>query len=102
MENKNVYRELCNDIRDACVENEVTAIIVDDVLKSFIEVAIEILEHGGTVSLPNFGMLSTKIMKGRNGVNPKTKEPLIIPDKCKVKFKSYSKLEDRVQKQLKK
>ena len=100
MDNKNVWREVCNDVRDACVE-KTNAGTVDDVLKAFIEVCSEVLEHGGSIGLPNFGSFNAQFVKGRKGINPKTQESLDIPDKYKVKFKSFQKLTEKVQNNLK-
>lgn len=54
------------------------------------------LKSGGKVALLGFGVFSVLEKAARNGVNPKTKEPIHIPSRKAVKFKAGAELSDLV------
>ena len=56
-------------------------------IESFIKNVSSALQNDESVRLSGFGTFSTKIRKAREGVNPKTREPIHIPEKTIVKFK---------------
>lgn len=51
------------------------------------------LAKGGSTKLPGLGTLAPVQRKARNGRNPKTGEPLMIPAKLVVKFSTSKKLD---------
>jgi DNA-binding protein HU-beta len=68
---------------------------VSDVLDSFIEnVIAELKKKDGKVTLLGFGTFTNVHRKEREGVNPKTGEPLIIKAHNTVKFKPGKHLKD--------
>jgi len=52
------------------------------------------LKEDGKVALVGFGTFSAKTRAGREGINPLTKEKLVIPEKVVASFKAGSKLKD--------
>lgn len=50
------------------------------------------LDAGEKVTLKDFGVFSIIETKERKGVNPITKEPMVIESKERVKFKPYDKI----------
>lgn len=76
--------------------NELTALVANDartsrldteaVLRSFGAVVNEQLHHGTSVSIPGFGIFKPSIRKARTARNPKTGEPVAVPQKQVTKF----------------
>lgn len=54
------------------------------------------LKKTGKVALVGFGTFSSKKREGREGINPLTKEPLVIPTKMVASFKAGSKLKEAI------
>lgn len=52
---------------------------VSKALTSMIEVITEELNRGGDVNITGFGAFKVSERAARNGVNPKTKEKMLIP-----------------------
>ncbi|MDR1644884.1 MAG: HU family DNA-binding protein [Tannerellaceae bacterium] len=65
-------------------------------VEAFAETISSELEKGGKVALLDFGAFSVTERTARNGVNPKTKEPIIIPARKTVKFKAGSRLSELI------
>lgn len=63
---------------------------------AFVEVVSSELKKGGKISLLGFGTFSVSEKAARNGVNPKTKEPISIPPRKAVKFKAGSELSEQI------
>ena len=59
--------------------------------KKFINAVLEgilfLLEQSGMLRLTNFGTFSVKKTKERQGINPKTQEPITIPVSYRMGFK---------------
>ena len=59
--------------------------------KKFINAVLEgilfLLEQSGMLRLTNFGTFSVKKTKERQGINPKTQEPITIPASYRMGFK---------------
>jgi DNA-binding protein HU-beta len=66
------------------------------------ETLAEYLNKGEEVCLTGIGRIRPTIKKGRMGRNPKTGEPLMIPDKIKLQFTLAKSLKASVEKLLKK
>lgn len=74
----------------------VTAKVASSVIDAlFVEMANE-LSHGGEIRVKDFGRLFVKETAERNGFNPATNEPLVIPSRKVVRFKSATSLLKRV------
>lgn len=55
------------------------------------------LEKGEDVDLAGFGKFEVKERAARTGINPRTKEPVEIPDKKRVVFSAKKALKDAVE-----
>lgn len=62
------------------------------------EVVAEALKGGEVVSVPALGTFKPKVTKERKGINPKTKEEVLIPSKKTVSFKPGKVLKDGLNK----
>ena len=58
-------------------------------LNAFIEIVNNSLRNGDVVNINGFGKFDLKTRKARVGLNPKTMEKIIIPNKNVVKFKAF-------------
>jgi DNA-binding protein HU-beta len=65
-------------------------------IEAFVETVSSELQKGGKVALLNFGSFSVSEKAARNGVNPKTKEPISIPARKAVRFKAGAELSELV------
>ena len=61
-------------------------------VEAFVETVSSELKEGGKVALLGFGSFSVAEKSARNGVNPKTKQPIEIPARKSVKFKAGAEL----------
>lgn len=61
--------------------------IVREIVDKFLMVVYTALEEGKRVELRGFGVFEVKKVKGRKARNPKTGEPVLIPERNKVTFK---------------
>ncbi|MDR2389299.1 MAG: HU family DNA-binding protein [Tannerellaceae bacterium] len=66
------------------------------VVNAFIETIFSELESGGKVAILGFGVFSVTEKAARNGINPRTKEPISIPARKVVKFRAGAELSDLV------
>ncbi len=62
------------------------------------EVVVEALKEGEDVSVPALGTFKHKVTKERKGINPRTKEEVVIPSKKTVAFKAGKALKDSLNK----
>lgn len=86
-------RELMFKVKDATgVTAKVASAVVDAL---FVEMANE-LGQGGEIRVRDFGRLFVKESAARNGFNPATNEPLIIPSRKVVRFKPATSLAKKV------
>lgn len=61
-------------------------------VEAFVETVSSELKEGGKVALLGFGSFSVAEKSARKGVNPKTKQPIEIPARKSVKFKTGAEL----------
>lgn len=64
-------------------------------LDGFINATTEALKNGDKISILGFGSFETVERKEREGLNPSTKEKIIIPAKKVVKFKPGANLKQK-------
>lgn len=68
--------------------------------KTAVETISEIIEStllsGEEVTIPGVGKLKVVVKDSRNGRNPKTGEPIVIPTKRVVKFSPSDKFEEAI------
>lgn len=57
------------------------------VINAVLEGILTLLEQSGKIRLVNFGTFSVKQTKERQGINPKTQEPITIPAGFRMGFK---------------
>ena len=69
---------------------------VESVLKAFTETVTEALVAGDKVQLVGFGTFEPRERAERNGRNPKTGEPIVIPASVAPFFKAGKELKDKV------
>ena len=77
---------------------ELTKKDADAAIKAFIDVVGEELEKGEKVQLAGFGTFEITERAQREGINPRTKEPITIPASKAPKFKAMKALKERVNK----
>jgi len=57
------------------------------VINAVLEGILTVLEQSGTLRLANFGTFTVKQTKERQGINPKTQQPITIPAGYRMGFK---------------
>jgi integration host factor subunit beta len=62
-------------------------VLVKRVIQRFLDEIIEELGKANRLEFRDFGVFETKIRKARRAQNPKTLEPVAVPEKRTVKFK---------------
>ena len=77
-------KELIDRIADNTLGRRVQ---VKRVVQSFLDEIIGELGKGNRLEFRDFGVFETKIRKARKAQNPKTLEPVDVPEKRTVKFK---------------
>src|SRR2546423_9120011 len=60
---------------------------VKKVVQQFLDEIVNELGTGNRLEFRDFGVFETKIRKARKAQNPKTLQPVAVPDKRTVKFK---------------
>ena len=60
---------------------------VKKVVQKFLDEIVNELGKGNRLEFRDFGVFETKIRKARKAQNPKTLEPVAVPEKRTVKFK---------------
>jgi len=62
-------------------------IVVKKIVQQFLDEIIAELGKGNRLEFRDFGVFETKLRKARKAQNPKTMEPVTVPEKRTVKFK---------------
>ena len=62
-------------------------VLVKKVVQQFLDEIIDELGKGNRLEFREFGVFETKLRKARKAQNPKTLEPVEVPEKRTVKFK---------------
>ena len=68
----------------------------DLAVKAFIEVVGDELSKGEKIQLAGFGTFEISERAAREGINPRTKESIMIPASKAPKFKAMKALKDKV------
>ena len=68
----------------------------DTIYKNFVSIISDKLVSGESVELQGIGTLKIVERAGRNGINPKTKEPIEIPAKKAIKFKTCATIDRKL------
>ena len=69
---------------------------IERIVSTVFDEIVEALERGDRVELRGFGAFSVKDRKARLGRNPRTGDPVRVPEKRVPFFKSGKELRDRV------
>ena len=77
-------KELIDRIADLTSQRRVQ---VKKVVQQFLDLVVEELGKGNRLEFRDFGVFETKLRKARKAQNPKTLEPVAVPEKRTVKFK---------------
>jgi nucleoid DNA-binding protein len=77
-------KELIDRIADMTSQRRVQ---VKKVVQQFLDLVVEELGKGNRLEFRDFGVFETKLRKARKAQNPKTLEPVAVPEKRTVKFK---------------
>lgn len=77
-------------------KSDLTKKDAEKALKAFEDAIIEELASGGKVQLVGFGIFDVAQRKEREGRNPQTREPMLIPASKAPRFKPGKTLRDAV------
>jgi integration host factor subunit beta len=77
-------KELIDRIADATGERRMQ---VKRMVQQFLDEVIKELGRGNRLEFRDFGVFETKMRKARRAQNPKTLQPVAVPEKRTVKFK---------------
>lgn len=77
-------KELIDRIADQTGQRRVQ---VKRIVQQFLDEVIMELGNGNRLEFRDFGVFETKVRKARRAQNPKTLEPVSVPEKRTVKFK---------------
>ena len=77
-------KELIDRIADSAGSRRV---LVKKVVQQFLDEIVNELGKGNRLEFRDFGVFETKVRKARKAQNPKTLEPVAVPEKRTVKFK---------------
>jgi integration host factor subunit beta len=69
---------------------------VERIVATVFERIVAALARGDRVELRGFGTFSTRMRTGRAGRNPRTGEPVAVPDKTVLHFRAGKELRDRL------
>ena len=83
-------------VRSISTRTGYTQSTAEEFYKAFSEIIFDNLAEGNTVPLLNVGKLVVEQRKEHNGVNPATREVIVIPAHGVVKFKPTQALKDAV------
>jgi DNA-binding protein HU-beta len=69
----------------------------ENALNAFINSVQDAVASGDKVTLPGFGTFAPSLRKARMGMDPRTREPVHIPERKSAKFTVGSKFKAQVQ-----
>ncbi len=74
-----------------------TQIQASRIVHKLFDAIVNTLIEEGRVELRNFGVFEVRRRKARKARNPRTGEPVMVPEKCVVTFKPGQAVEKRVE-----
>ncbi len=77
-------KELIDRIADSSGQRRV---MVKKIVQQFLDDIVDELGRGNRLEFRDFGVFETKLRKARRAQNPKTLQPVNVPEKRTVKFK---------------
>jgi len=69
----------------------------ENALNAFINAVQDTVSAGDKVTLPGFGTFAPTLRKARTGIDPRTRQPVHIPERKSAKFSVGSKFKAQVQ-----
>jgi DNA-binding protein HU-beta len=69
----------------------------ENALNAFIQAVQDAVAGGDKVALPGFGTFQPALRKARTGIDPRTRQPVQIPERKAAKFTVGSKFKAQVQ-----
>jgi nucleoid DNA-binding protein len=73
-----------------------TKVQAEQVVQIVIDAIVDTLKQGGEVSIAGLGIFSTKTRKARTARNPRTGDPIEVPEMRVPKFRPAKALKDAV------
>ena len=83
-------------IQAITAREKLSAVEVETVVNTILDTISGALASGGRVELRGFGSFGIKDRRARQGRNPKTGEPVQVPEKRAVFFKAGKEMRERV------
>ena len=83
-------------VHELATRLEMTKVDAENMLDEFCGVIADLVAEGNDVTLPGVGKIVIRERDERNGVNPKTKEKIVIGAHKTVGFKACKGLKDAV------
>lgn len=74
----------------------ISKIQVAAVIDSFIHIIMDEVRSGNSISIRQFGTFEMRERAEKVGVNPKTKEPIVIPARKTAGFKTSARFRDYI------
>ena len=93
MSKKITFSEL---VKAFAESHDLTQQKAEDMIRGVFDLVIDDLEKDGKASITSFGSFELKDVAERTGINPQTKEEIVIPAHKKVSFKPFKALEKTV------
>jgi DNA-binding protein HU-beta len=78
-------------------ESNLSKADAENALNAFINAVQNTIASGDKVTLPGFGTFSPALRKARTGMDPRTRQPVQIPERKSAKFSVGSKFKAQVQ-----
>jgi len=79
-------------------ENNLSKAASEQIIETIFGQISQSLIDGDEVAIPGFGKFAVSKRKERTGLNPQTREKIIIPASLKVKFKPAKQLKETINK----
>lgn len=85
--------DIIKKVSESAAITKVDAALIVDVI---FDTIINEIKTGGKVAITGFGSFEVKDRASRKGINPQTKEEILIPAGKKVSFKTSSSLKEKI------
>jgi len=79
------------------IESNLSKADAENALNAFINAVQNTVSAGDKVTLPGFGTFQPALRKARTGMDPRTRQPVQIPERKSAKFSVGSKFKAQVQ-----
>ncbi len=93
MSDKITFSQLVEELAE---QTESTQVLSRDFISELTDLVVNSAMDSGKAAITNFGSFSLVDVAERSGINPQTKEPIIIPAHQRLSFSPYKALEETV------